>query len=648
MVNSAGVWICVLLFTAAMSVYGQDSLGSLRVEENALQLFNETDAMIKIYTELELSFECSTLPMNAENIHENSTGKQRVYFVLINPYQETISLNIIAKGYSPLLLQLKGLGAKRTWVYYIFARPHILSDVGNIFLSSDPPGAHISIRGQQPFPAQTPYYFKNQTAMGYWVTLTREGYKDTTFIMQVQRDTSLTMNVKMAPLKGMLHIFTSPENKIFVDGNECPECNSQPILLGEKNRAILVKKKYHKPFYKMVSLHNLHDTLWVRDGQELQPWIGVIAVATDPPGAAVFADGQYWGNTPVQKSVAAGKYRMMLSKPGYDTLVETVELLEEETFMLSRSLNVQSGLSIDSRPAGADVMINGKKFGQTPLHVSLPEGDYSIAIEKSGYKPEHLEKHVNSMEAFHYTAILNKLCRLIIKRNEGVELTINGRPAGTLDQEREFLLEAATYSITARLDTARLTKKITMNADEDNNVEFDFPRKEDGSSWISRLRCCTAPAGRGMYVSFQQAFRGSETRQGVDHMVQNMAGIGYRLQENNYELMADVSFFELSRSPNLISPVKEGSQTERFINMLFACRCGYVPVSFENGVSVSCGVFAQLAILRGDRGYSLPDIGYYANISCNVFSFLQLSAGYQNCVRKNIFINGINFMAAFQ
>jgi hypothetical protein len=45
-------------------------------------------------------------------------------------------------------------------------------------------------------------------------------------------------------------------------------------------------------------------------------------------------------------------------------------------------------LTVDSRPAGARVLVDGRETGRTPLTVpSLPPGDYAVRIDLDGYQP---------------------------------------------------------------------------------------------------------------------------------------------------------------------------------------------------------------------------------------------------------------------
>ena len=45
-------------------------------------------------------------------------------------------------------------------------------------------------------------------------------------------------------------------------------------------------------------------------------------------------------------------------------------------------------LGVASEPADADVWVNGRKMGVTPYRTQLPIGDYTLEVEKQGYKKE--------------------------------------------------------------------------------------------------------------------------------------------------------------------------------------------------------------------------------------------------------------------
>ena len=44
-------------------------------------------------------------------------------------------------------------------------------------------------------------------------------------------------------------------------------------------------------------------------------------------------------------------------------------------------------LSVSSTPAGADIEVDGSFVGNTPSDLSIAEGDHTVQIHKSGFKP---------------------------------------------------------------------------------------------------------------------------------------------------------------------------------------------------------------------------------------------------------------------
>jgi len=50
--------------------------------------------------------------------------------------------------------------------------------------------------------------------------------------------------------------------------------------------------------------------------------------------------------------------------------------------------SLQKGLYVNSRPAGADIFINGdKQSGQTPATLPLAGGSYNLVLRMEGYEP---------------------------------------------------------------------------------------------------------------------------------------------------------------------------------------------------------------------------------------------------------------------
>ena len=67
-------------------------------------------------------------------------------------------------------------------------------------------------------------------------------------------------------------------------------------------------------------------------------------------------------------------------------LIEKVRFREKEEISNTPVQVSKSKLYITSNPRGADVFINGKFYGRTPIKIEMDAGKYKVSISKNGYK----------------------------------------------------------------------------------------------------------------------------------------------------------------------------------------------------------------------------------------------------------------------
>ena len=86
-----------------------------------------------------------------------------------------------------------------------------------------------------------------------------------------------------------------------------------------------------------------------------------------------------------------GKYTIEAQKDGCHPQSRQVELEDNDTLLVDFPAlkTITGSLRVDYEPAGADVLLNGKKVGMTPLEIKeLPVGDYQLEIWKEYYVKE--------------------------------------------------------------------------------------------------------------------------------------------------------------------------------------------------------------------------------------------------------------------
>jgi tRNA A-37 threonylcarbamoyl transferase component Bud32 len=124
----------------------------------------------------------------------------------------------------------------------------------------------------------------------------------------------------------------------------------------------------------------------------LAPILAILPLETSPPGARVYVDGDYKGETgdvPLKLELPLGAHQVRVMKDGHRTWEDRVELSEEKAYPLKvvalpREL---ATLQIESSPSSADVYVGDIRRGKTPISLEFPLGDYRIRLMKEGFGP---------------------------------------------------------------------------------------------------------------------------------------------------------------------------------------------------------------------------------------------------------------------
>jgi hypothetical protein len=147
-----------------------------------------------------------------------------------------------------------------------------------------------------------------------------------------------------------------------------------------------------------------------------------------PAGARVFVDGRDHGRTPASlRDLPRGAHRVRLVREGYETeerrvVINASHPAQALTVALARTPQAESptrargatpapagSLSVDSRPPGANVFIDGKLAGATPLVVpQIGAGEHAVRLEHDGYQPWSSSVRIVSGERNRVTASLEK------------------------------------------------------------------------------------------------------------------------------------------------------------------------------------------------------------------------------------------------
>lgn len=261
-------------------------------------------------------------------------------------------------------------------------------------------------------------------------------------------------------------------------------------------RYITITHQYHEPvrryeyfeplqeatvYIMKITASNVQITL--TDNTNLQyvvmncPMEGAM-VSFDEMGPEPFVNGTY------SKALQFGKHKYVVEAPLYAPIAGTITVGREKPEPIGISLKPQFGqITIHSTPEQiADVFIDGKKLGTTPLVIDkLASGEHKIRIIKKLYFPldDTLLITDNSQRIKAYELKAN-YAKVTLRLQSNSEIYINDEYAGT--KEWNDRLSPGSYKIVAKLDAHResvMTLEIASN--EDKIIDLNEPTPITGS-----------------------------------------------------------------------------------------------------------------------------------------------------------------------
>jgi eukaryotic-like serine/threonine-protein kinase len=211
---------------------------------------------------------------------------------------------------------------------------------------------------------------------------------------------------------------------------------------------------------------------------------GQLIVSSMPMGATVEIEGragQQWKAPQTVLGLAAGTYKVTFNMPGYATETRTVQVTGGARTPLDVRMSAVKGfITVASKPAGAEIWINGKDTGKvTPIEFLVEPGAQNVVVRKQGFLEASTDLKVVAGQSVNYAPSLmaagrtdnirlvggsgvgkllgnngngSGMARIEIKTEpKGAQVTINGTPLQKTTP-LEVQLEAGNYDITIQKD----------------------------------------------------------------------------------------------------------------------------------------------------------------------------------------------------
>jgi serine/threonine protein kinase len=202
----------------------------------------------------------------------------------------------------------------------------------------------------------------------------------------------------------------------------------------------------------------------------LSPGRAVIHVITNVVGATAVVTGAYNYSsrceTPCSFSnLDPGGYNLEVKKTGFQPTQTALQIRAGQT--LDQKINLEQtalGLYIVTRPAGADVFINGdKQSGQTPLTIPLAPNTYNLVLRLQGYEPHSQSVTVKeNIQAQLDLELKAKGARVawaqVNSSPPGADISVDGIPTGKQTPAR-VEITAGIHSIVLKKDGYQISRR---------------------------------------------------------------------------------------------------------------------------------------------------------------------------------------------
>ena len=127
--------------------------------------------------------------------------------------------------------------------------------------------------------------------------------------------------------------------------------------------------------------------------------MATVSVTCPTPAVSLYVDKKSVGTIPWTGSLKEGMHLIETKKEGYRSQQRTINLSQQQRLdvAFNELVAIQGNLSVNYKPFGADVYIDGNKVGQSPrVFNGIMVGSHKVEIKKDGYGTE--SKTVNILE----------------------------------------------------------------------------------------------------------------------------------------------------------------------------------------------------------------------------------------------------------
>jgi formylglycine-generating enzyme required for sulfatase activity len=270
----------------------------------------------------------------------------------------------------------------------------------------------------------------------YTIHVRKDGYYDLSQSLTVGDAQSQSFELVLRKLPGHLSVATSPQVDaiITIDEGIVGQAPYGPVELQPGMHSVSVSADRYLPFADVFEIPGLGRQEQVH--VQLVPRWANVEVSTEPSGATIYAGEQKLGKTPMSLELLEGSHDLIMILDGYAAWDGTIvaEPNVDQQFPTIQLKPANARLLVNTIPRSANVTVNGRYRGQSPVNLSLSPGiDYKIGMSKAGYGVAEHKIRLQAAASEEITVDLTARTGRVTVRSYPSDATVyvDGRARGT-------------------------------------------------------------------------------------------------------------------------------------------------------------------------------------------------------------------------